>query len=192
VEPVDCSSIICQRAEYLIFEVFHMNRSSTDSYEGECYEQTPVSNKIQTRRRRYQPLGHHNHYNNPFFSFLPSRIWSWPNEDRVRMPSMDFKDRGNKFVLTAEIPGVEKDEIDISITNNRIHLKADHSQQKMDEGECYVCQERTSTNYHRVFEFPEEVNSEKVEATLENGVLTVELPKKEKEAREGVKKLKVK
>jgi HSP20 family protein len=105
------------------------------------------------------------------------------------MPSMNFKDKGDKFVLTAEVPGVKKEDFDISISDSMFHLKAESGEEMHEEGECYVCQERTSASYHRSMEFPEEIDSSNAKVTLENGVLTVDLPKKETTSSNGLRKL---
>lgn len=55
-----------------------------------------------------------------------------------------------------------------------------------------VCNERTTLNFHGSFEFPEEINSDGAGAKLENGVLTIDLPKQEVESREAVKKIEIK
>lgn len=108
-----------------------------------------------------------------------------------RLPNMDFKDKGDSYVLTAEIPGVKKENIDITLTDNRIHIKTNNEEEKMEEGECYVCQERTSTKFHRTFEFPEIIDPDAVDATLEDGILSVTLGKKDCECEEEVKTVKI-
>ena len=102
---------------------------------------------------------------------------------------MDFKDQGSKFVLSAEIPGVKKEDIEIIISDSRIHLKAESGEEKHEEGECYVCQERTSASFHRSMEFPEEIDSAIAKVTHVNGVLTLEFPKKEVKPSGGMRKL---
>jgi len=168
-----------------------MTRPSDEIAQGECIESRPHQHIMPMRRRRNGGMirrGFDDLFWNPFHN----HIHHYPHQHGARLPTMDFKDKGEKFVLSAELPGVKKENIDLTVSDNFIHIKTNHQEEKIEEGECYVCQERTSSRFHRSFEFPEEINSDEVEATLENGILTISLPKKEEAPKENVKKLKVK
>ena len=108
-----------------------------------------------------------------------------------RTPSVDLKDTGKEFILKAELPGIPKDNIDISVTNTGIEIKAEAKEEKAEEGECYVCQERSYQTYHRKIEFPEDVLPDKVKAEMKDGILQVMIPKKAP-AEEKVHKIKIK
>lgn len=102
-------------------------------------------------------------------------IW---DELGAKEPSIDFQDRGDHFVLTAELPGFDKKDVEVDIGSNTLELKAERSsdrETKSKEG----TQRQTSRSYfHRYLPLPEEVLSEKVDGTMKNGVLELRLPKR--------------
>ena len=108
------------------------------------------------------------------------------------MPSMALVDKGNQFILTAEIPGIKKEDLDISITDTHIEIKAEHKEEKKEEKDNYVFQERLLTNFHRFFEFPQKIKSDEADAELKDGVLTITVPKREVLEKIESKKLEVK
>jgi HSP20 family protein len=90
----------------------------------------------------------------------------------------DLADRGDKFVLTADLPGMEKDEVNINLTDNEVEISAEHRESKEEKKKDYIRQERSQVRYERTLSVPEEIVGSKVTATMQNGILTVELPKK--------------
>lgn len=92
----------------------------------------------------------------------------------------DIKDEGDKFVLEAELPGFDKQDIKLDINNGTLTLTAEQSsekEEKNDDGK-YIRRERSYGSYCRSFDISG-VNTEKIDAEYKNGVLTVSLPKKE-------------
>jgi HSP20 family protein len=90
----------------------------------------------------------------------------------------DLADRGDKFVLTADLPGMEKDEVDINVLNSDIEISAEHKEAKEEKEKDFIRKERSHVRYYRSLTLPEETVSSKVTAKMINGILTVELPKK--------------
>lgn len=90
----------------------------------------------------------------------------------------DLADKGDKFVLTADLPGMEKDEVDVNVTDSQIEISAEHKESKEEKKKDYIRQERSQVKYERTLSVPEEIVGSKVTAKMINGVLTVELPKK--------------
>ena len=129
-----------------------------------------------------------NHFLHPFRPMMVHPAL----ESRIRLPAMDFKETEDSFILTAEIPGIPKEDIETSLTDTRIEISVESKEEKQEEGECYVCQERSSTSFKRAFEFPAEIVSENAEASMENGILTVIFPKKELKPRVKARKLEIK
>jgi len=100
---------------------------------------------------------------------LMSRTWS---------PSVDVSETESEIVFTAEFPGFEKDEIDISV--NEGHLTISGERQFTEEKETkHHRVERSYGNFYRSFLLPKSADPEKISANLKNGVLTVTMPKKE-------------
>ncbi len=96
-----------------------------------------------------------------------------------RGPLVDLVDDGAEFVLTAELPGLKKEDLNIQVTPEGIELGAETQQEKEDRGKDFAYHERSYSTFRRVLPFPEEVLPDQVEAKLADGVLEVRLPKKE-------------
>lgn len=93
-------------------------------------------------------------------------------------PRVDLEDRGKDFMLTAELPGFKKEDIDLEVTRDGVEIKAARSWKQDVEKKSYLHKERGSRSFYRSIRLPEEVKTDKAEATLKDGVLEVVLPKK--------------
>lgn len=90
----------------------------------------------------------------------------------------DLADKGDRFVLTADIPGMEKDEVNVNVVDSEIEISAEHKESKDETKKGYVRKERSEVRYYRSLTLPEDIVSTKVTAKMNNGILTVDLPKK--------------
>ena len=77
-----------------------------------------------------------------------------------------------------EVPGIEKENINLKTTKYSVEISGKHSEKDEQEGKRYVYSERLYRSFYRNVPLPEEVISSKVSARLENGILRVDLPKK--------------
>ena len=93
-------------------------------------------------------------------------------------PAVDVYETDREFVLTAEVPGVERDQIEVQVIDNVLYLRGERNVSKESLGQIYHRLERPSGNFERRFNLPEEVNQEEIRAQVTAGVLTVELPKR--------------
>ncbi len=106
--------------------------------------------------------------------------------------SIDVADHGEEYVVTADLPGFDTDDIDVSIHEDTLRIEAEHHEEAEEregeggEGEAvegesdearYLRQERRHQSVSRSVTLPERVDEETVSATYRNGVLTVTLPK---------------
>ena len=91
-------------------------------------------------------------------------------------PRVTFDDQGSSFVVRAEVPGVAEKDIELSATATALTLKGKR-QVEAPKGYSTHRSERSSWSFARTFELPAKVDADRVEARLENGVLTVTLPK---------------
>ena len=96
----------------------------------------------------------------------------------ARTPALDVVDSGNAFTVKLEIPGVAKSDVKISVDGRQVSVQAQHAADEQKEGERLVHRERSATRYARSFTLPVEVAQGEAAATLENGVLTLTLPKR--------------
>ena len=92
-------------------------------------------------------------------------------------PAMNVWDAGDTVCIEAEIPGVSKDDLEIFAVGNELTVKG--RRQPMEGKLTYHRQERGTGEFTRVLTLPVEVNADKVDAVMDNGVLTVLLPKAE-------------
>ena len=96
----------------------------------------------------------------------------------VREATVDLVDEEKRFVVYAELPGVGKDKIDVSLTSGGIEISAETDVEKEDKGKNFVVRERLYSHVYKQLSFPEEVIPEKAESTFKNGLLEVCVPKK--------------
>lgn len=96
----------------------------------------------------------------------------------TKVPYVDLEDRGEDFVLTAELPGFKKENIDLQITRDSVEINAATGWKQDDKTSSYVRKERGSRSVYRMIRLPEEVKTDAAEASLKDGVLEVALPKK--------------
>jgi len=85
----------------------------------------------------------------------------------------------DEFVIKAEIPGVDKKDIDITIEDNVLTIKGEKKFEKEEKKENYLRAERFYGTFRRSFTLPASVDKDKIKAKLDKGVLTIEIPKKE-------------
>ncbi len=104
-----------------------------------------------------------------------------------RAPVTDLRDLGNKYQVEAEMPGLDKDDIEIELRDDNIVIDGEKTEEREEEGEDYLKKERGYTSFHRQLPLPDEVKPEEIGASLENGILTIDLPKKETEEKKGKK-----
>ena len=94
-------------------------------------------------------------------------------------PSVDFSEKDNEYHLTAEIPGLNKDDISITIEDGYLTLSGKKEDSKEEEGKDYYIKETRTGSFSRSFKLPKKVVEAKVDATYKDGILTVIIPKKE-------------
>jgi HSP20 family protein len=94
-------------------------------------------------------------------------------------PSVDVYETPESIVLKADLPDVNKDDVDISIENSTLTIKGERKVEKEVNEKNYYRMERSHGTFTRSFTLPPTVAGDKTEATFENGVLTLTLPKRE-------------
>ncbi len=133
----------------------------------------------------------------------PGGLWRWPEFDpfdmfnlpltptrKMNLPRVDFADINGSYELTAELPGMTIDDVECTLSGNLLTVKGEKQEDKVDERKGYHLQERRYGSFMRSFPLPEDVNANKIEATVSNGVLKVKLPKDKK--KETLRKIQIK
>ena len=94
----------------------------------------------------------------------------------------DIRDEGEKYVMEAELPGFDKDDISLDINGNCLSIKAEHKteNEEKDNAGNYIRKERSYGSYQRSFDISN-VNQEGINAEYKNGILVIDLPKKQAE-----------
>ena len=101
---------------------------------------------------------------------LTSAAWS---------PAVDIFETENEVVLKAELPGVDQKSIDIHVENNTLTLRGERKLEKETKQENYHRIERAYGSFFRSFTLPGTIDQEKIHAGYQDGVLTVQMPKRE-------------
>ena len=105
--------------------------------------------------------------------------------------AVDIAEKDGIYEVTAELPGINEKDIDISVTDGGLSIKAQKNEEKKEEKKGYVLSERRYGSFERRFGIPAGVDVDKISAAFKNGVLTVTLPKSV-EAQKHEKKIAVK
>lgn len=94
-------------------------------------------------------------------------------------PSVDIYENKDQIVLEAELPGMNREDFDVSIENNVITVRGERRFEKKDESDSYHRVERSYGSFTRSFTLPQTVSADTTSAEYKNGVLRVTLPKRE-------------
>ncbi|MBN2414284.1 Hsp20/alpha crystallin family protein [bacterium] len=100
--------------------------------------------------------------------------------DREWMPSVDLSESKDGYELVAEIPGMDRKDITVSLKDNILTLSGEKKIEKKDEDKNHFRSERVFGKFERSFKLAGEVKSDDIKAKYKDGVLTIEIPKDEK------------
>ena len=156
---------------------------------GKEVSQVSILRKIEPRKRaidvrRTMPL---THSMEEFFEDFPPRRWmetfepfgwKWPMDvDYERAFRLDVVDRDKELVVRAELPGVEKEDVNVTIAGDRRLIEAEREFEEEDEKEDFYRHELGYGKLMRTVVLPVEVDADKIHAELKEGILKVTLPK---------------
>ncbi len=96
-----------------------------------------------------------------------------------RLP-LNVRETEDKLIVTADMPGVEKENIKVRTNCSKLQISAETKQEKKERSDNYIRQERRAKNYSRSLRLPSYVDPESAEASYKNGVLKVEMDKEKK------------
>ena len=94
-------------------------------------------------------------------------------------PDVDIVEHSNNYTLTMDLPGLKKDDVNISVKNNLLRISGEKKNEKEEKQKNYHRRERYFGKFERVFNLGNEIDKEKVEANFKDGVLKIDLPKAE-------------
>lgn len=108
---------------------------------------------------------------------------SFSTESDFREPETEITETEGEIIVTMELPGVEKREIDLKVTKDQVIVKAEHRVERNEKG----TYRKIYKDFYKAISLPKEINPDKVKATYKNGILEIRLPKKVKDRGKRIK-----
>ena len=104
-----------------------------------------------------------------------------------RQPFIDIIETDKEVIATAEMPGLEKQDIKINLTEDRLEISSETKKEEERKEKGYVYRERRSGSYYRTVPLPSSVDPDNSRATYENGILEIKMPKTEVKTKKPLK-----
>ena len=114
-----------------------------------------------------------------FDSFFDVRPFVRRGEDGGWYPEVDIVEDKDKVMVSVDLPGLEKDDIRVSVHDNTLTIKGERKAEKEEKDKNFHRVERAFGSFCRSFTLPSEVDGQKIKANYKNGVLSIDLPKAE-------------
>jgi HSP20 family protein len=147
----------------------------------------PLKKQAPGKREEYNPLSLLRHEMNSLFDnffsgyeiepFMTGRFGAFS-------PSVDVKESSKELRVSAELPGMEEKDIEVSLNRDSLTIKGEKKEEKEDKGKDFYRMERSYGSFSRTIPLPAEVDQDKVKAEFKKGVLTVTIPKTAKAIKE--------
>ncbi|THE66532.1 Hsp20/alpha crystallin family protein [Salinadaptatus halalkaliphilus] len=114
-----------------------------------------------------------------------ARSWEGELDNRSRLDfsggggatSLDLADRDDAFAVTVDVPGYESDDLEIRLHGATLSIRGERERERGHDSDQYIRRERSIQSFSRQLQLPEPVDADAVDASVNNGILTVELPK---------------
>ncbi len=110
----------------------------------------------------------------PYTEFQPRRA----SVESSFVPRFDVKETKDGYAFSADLPGLKEENVEISLIGNRLSISGKREAEETKEGDNYFLGERQYGEFKRTFTLPESADTEKVTASMKDGVLTLNLPKR--------------
>ena len=102
------------------------------------------------------------------------------------VPSIDISETEDQFLISAELPGMKKEDITINLENSRLSISGKRTFEKEDKGKKYHRVETSYGSFERSFQLPDNVDEESISASYENGLLNISIQKNEQEVKKQI------
>ncbi|MGI9534664.1 MAG: Hsp20/alpha crystallin family protein [Thermodesulfobacteriota bacterium] len=134
-----------------------------------------------------------NLFDEPFKRFIHERFPKYETLSRMQLisPLLDMYEKKDEIVVRAELPGIDKDKINISVSEGVLTLKGEVNKEEEVKDEDYYYSERSFGSFARSISLPSKVKENKIDANYKDGILEITLPKSP-EAKSNEIKVKVK
>ena len=147
------------------------------------------------KERVLSPFGEMDHWFDDFLQpgWMHPYRHRWPNWGdfgpafKGRMPKVDVIDRESEIVIHAELPGVNKDNLDVSMTENTVSIRATTKHEEKEEKGEYFRREMSRGVFQRTIPLPVNVDAENAKASFKDGIMELTLPKVKSAKRKNIK-----
>ena len=132
---------------------------------------------------RYEPWSLFNQLQNEMTRLFDPRLTKTQEDNVVTsdwMPAVDIKEETNRFVIAADIPGVEPKDIDVHMENGLLTLRGQRTFENSEDRDGYKRVERARGSFYRRFSLPDTADADRISAKCSTGVLEIVIPKHEK------------
>jgi HSP20 family protein len=126
-------------------------------------------------------------------SWMSPNAWNWPlwkglnlSQQNIRVPSVDVIDRDVEILIRVEIPGVEKKDVEVSVSDHTLNIRGSLKHPQKEEKHEYIRRELLQENFSRDMGLPSGVDTTNISAHLHDGILEIHLPKDEQIKRRSV------
>lgn len=131
-----------------------------------------------------------NDFDRLFDRFFATPLWpiTTPRTaaDMMWEPSLDFSENPKEYVVRLEVPGMNRDDLDVNLDGNLLTLSGKRELHRQEKGEDFLWEEREEGRFMRTLRLPGAVQDGKIDAVYNDGILTVKLPKAEPAAKSKV------
>lgn len=134
---------------------------------------------LPAKREEYEPFAFFRDEMNRLFDnfFRGVDIEPFGKKFAAFSPNIDISETDKEVVISAELPGIEEKDIDVSLTKDSITIKGEKKEEKEEKGKNYYRMERSYGSFSRTIPLPVEIDSDKTTAEFKKGVLTIKMPK---------------
>jgi HSP20 family protein len=127
---------------------------------------------------RYEPINLFDQFDNEINRFFNGmKTQRAANQERGWMPAVDIHEEDDRFVLSADIPGVERKDVEITLEDGVLTIKGERHAGSEEKRKGFHRSERVYGTFMRQFTLPDTVNPENISASVREGVLHIEIPK---------------
>jgi len=123
-----------------------------------------------------------------FFRFTPSVLMSERND----IGKTNILNKDNEYVVQMSVPGFKKDDININVENDVLTISSEFENSNEEQNDNFYRKEFVKSSFSRSFQIPEDVEAEKIDAKMEDGILDVSFPKMELKKKENKISIKIK
>ncbi|MBT3515242.1 MAG: Hsp20/alpha crystallin family protein [Nitrospina sp.] len=109
--------------------------------------------------------------------YLGNNLFDFRKAEQSKFPKVDIAESANNFLITAELPGLDSKNVDLTLDDGTLTIKGEKKEVTINTQGEYYSRECSYGKFRRTFQIPEKIDQKKIDASFVNGVLTVTMPK---------------